>query len=167
MAKNKLLEHVKKDRKYTGPRNEYQGSQLGSGLGMAGFYVELCQTYGWKVDHELVESMKKQNAEELSKIETKIKESKETLGDTEVREAMFAKYEHLVRTGEKDAALKSYEEVLEKTVGSGARIDLVSNLVPVYLFFLQLDLQGIYSLGLVRDSNGILLERPQVDQGHD
>jgi len=42
-----------------------------------------------------------QNAEELAKIEAKIKETKETLGDTEVREAMFCRYELYMKTGDK------------------------------------------------------------------
>ena len=46
----------------------------------------------------------------------RIKDAEDNLGDSEVREAMLAKAEHFAEVGDREAALKAFEECEAKTV---------------------------------------------------
>lgn len=58
-------------------------------------------------------------------------------GESEVRQAYLRKSEYLCKIGDKDAAVASFRQTYEKTVGIGYRIDLIFNLIRLGLFFLD------------------------------
>jgi 26S proteasome regulatory subunit N7 len=90
---------------------------------MLPFYEALCSAGAMAADESLKASMKKTNDEELAKLEEKITDAKENLGDIEVRDALLQKAEFFNRTGDKDKTLEAYKVAFEKTVGVGARMD--------------------------------------------
>eukprot|EP00913_Durusdinium_trenchii_P027546 g25836.t1 len=85
--------------------------------------------------------MKKQNEEEEAKLDEKIKDAKENLGDIEIRDALLAKAGFFNRIGDKDQAVKGYEDWLhrftsyEKTVGVGAKLDNILTVIRIAFFF--------------------------------
>jgi len=86
-------------------------------------------------DESLKAKMKKSNDEELAKLEEKIKDAKENLGDIEIRDAILAKADFFNRIGDKEPAVKCYEEAFEKTVGVGAKMDNILTVIRVAFFF--------------------------------
>jgi 26S proteasome regulatory subunit N7 len=93
---------------------------------MAPYYKYLGETLRvCDVDVQVLEGMMKQNEEELGKLEMAIEDAVKNLGETEVRDAHLAKARFFDRIGDKEAALKNFEETLTKTVGIGQKIDLV------------------------------------------
>merc|ERR1719378_1143155 len=84
--------------------------------------------------------MKKQNDADLSKIEEKIKDAKENLGDMKVRDALIAKAELFNRIGDKDAAIQAYQDAFEKTVGVGGKLDNILTVIRIAFFFDDKDL---------------------------
>src|SRR5690554_1925269 len=68
---------------------------------MAPFYQNVCEDLKWSVDDGLLQSMKKANQEELQKLEDAVKDAKENLGESEVREAMLKRANHYARIGDK------------------------------------------------------------------
>lgn len=90
---------------------------------------------GQQPDEALKAQMKKSNEEELTKIEEKIADAKENLGDIEIRDALLAKADFFNRIGDKELALKGYEEALEKTVGVGAKLDNVLTVIRIAFFY--------------------------------
>merc|ERR550539_1400987 len=81
--------------------------------------------------------MNKENEEELKKLEDKIKDAEENLGESEHREALLAKAEYLTKIGEKDAAIEAVRKTMEKTVGLGNRMDLIFLNIRNGLFWLD------------------------------
>ncbi len=57
--------------------------------------------------------------------DAKIDEAEKTAGESEVREAKLGKANIYAMIGDKKHALEWYDQTMEKTVGSGGRIDLV------------------------------------------
>lgn len=100
---------------------------------MAPWYDHLCTTFGWEKDVALYEKMAARNATDLKALEEHKVDAAENRGDTEVREAMLGKAEYYAEIGDKDNAVKQYNETLEKTVGAGEKIDLVFALIRVGL----------------------------------
>jgi hypothetical protein len=68
---------------------------------MAPFYEEICLDLGWIVDQTLLENMKLSNKTELKKLEKAIEDAETNLGETEVRDALLTKAEHLCKIGDK------------------------------------------------------------------
>lgn len=68
---------------------------------MAPFYEEVCPDVGWTIDQSLLEKMKVANKTELEKLEKNIEDAETNLGETEVRDALLAKAEHLCKIGDK------------------------------------------------------------------
>eukprot|EP00438_Fugacium_kawagutii_P031063 Skav204605 [mRNA] locus=scaffold1712:39093:45622:+ [translate_table: standard] len=69
--------------------------------------------------HEaLMAELKKQNEEEEAKLDERIKDAKENLGDIEIRDALLAKADFFNRIGDKEQAIKGYEE--SSTAGQAA-----------------------------------------------
>jgi len=95
----------------------------------------LCPTPLGPADEALKAEMKKQNEADLSKIEEKIKDAKENLGDMEVRDALIAKAEFFNRIGDKDAAIQAYQDAFEKTVGVGGKLDNILTVIRIAFFF--------------------------------
>merc|ERR1740124_1738582 len=78
---------------------------------MAPFYKLVCGQLGWPVDAAKLASMEAVNEVELTSLTDKIKNAEENEGESEIREAYLARADFLMRTGEKEKALKVYEAV--------------------------------------------------------
>lgn len=102
---------------------------------MTPYYKYLCQTFGWKEDAALVKEMAAVNEKELKDCDDKETDAKENLGDTEVWEAKLARADYFARIGDKTNAVAHYEATLEKTLGTGQKIDLLFSILRVALCF--------------------------------
>ncbi|CAK0847315.1 unnamed protein product [Prorocentrum cordatum] len=95
----------------------------------------LCPSPLGPADEALKAEMKARNEEELAKLEEKIKDAKENLGDIEIRDAMLAKAEFFNRIGDKDMAIQSYQDAFGKSVGVGAKLDNILTVIRIAFFF--------------------------------
>eukprot|EP00435_Cladocopium_sp_Y103_P061758 s294_g23.t1 len=104
--------------------------------GMLPYYEKyLCPGPAGPPDEALKAELKKQNAEEEAKLDERIKDAKENLGDIEIRDALLAKADFFNRIGDKDQAIKGYEEAYEKTVGVGGKLDNILTVIRIAFFF--------------------------------
>jgi len=92
-------------------------------------YVKVSKELGWATDEGQLSSMGAANEKELAKMEEKIKDAEENLGDIEVRDALRAKADYLAKIGDKGAAVKAYAATESKSAGSGPKLDLVFSLL--------------------------------------
>merc|ERR1712217_232213 len=95
----------------------------------------LCPSPLGPVDEALKKQLQAKNDEELAKIEEKITDARENLGDIEVRAALLAKAEFYNRIGDKDAAIEGYKVAFEKTVGVGGKLDNILTIIRIAFFF--------------------------------
>lgn len=100
----------------------------------------LCPVPLGALDEQLKEQMQKENEVELEKIDAKIKDAKENLGDMEVRDALIARADFFNRIGDKESALAAYQDAFEKTVGVGGRLDNILTVIRIAFFFDDHDL---------------------------
>ncbi len=110
---------------------------------MAGLYQTCCHELGWELDQELLDSMLNKNAEELKRLDDKIADAEENLGESEVREALLAKALFVIRIGEKDKALEQLKVAEAKTVAVGQKMDLVFHTLRLGFFFLDFKLISV------------------------
>eukprot|EP00421_Protoceratium_reticulatum_P065020 CAMPEP_0168415684 /NCGR_PEP_ID=MMETSP0228-20121227/30356_1 /TAXON_ID=133427 /ORGANISM="Protoceratium reticulatum, Strain CCCM 535 (=CCMP 1889)" /LENGTH=386 /DNA_ID=CAMNT_0008429495 /DNA_START=28 /DNA_END=1188 /DNA_ORIENTATION=- len=104
--------------------------------GMLPYYVNhLCPAVLGPPDAALVARMKAENDQDLAKLEERIKDAKENLGDMEIRDALHAKAEFFNRIGDKDAAIAAYKDAFEKTVGVGGKLDNILTVIRIAFFF--------------------------------
>jgi len=89
---------------------------------MAPYYQQICEELGWKIDTALLEKMQKgwepcllifstfcdlffffplANAEQLKKFADQLEDAEVNAGETEIREALFARAEYLSKIGDK------------------------------------------------------------------
>lgn len=68
---------------------------------MAPYYEALCKDLKWQLDSELLNKMKKANEEELKRLDDVLEDAEKNLGESEIRDAMMAKAEYLIRIGDK------------------------------------------------------------------
>lgn len=68
---------------------------------MAPFYELICEEQGWTVDTDLLNKMKKENEEGLKKLDEKLKDAEENLGETEISDTLLARAEHFAKIGDK------------------------------------------------------------------
>eukprot|EP00002_Diphylleia_rotans_P032002 TRINITY_DN6679_c0_g1_i1.p1 TRINITY_DN6679_c0_g1~~TRINITY_DN6679_c0_g1_i1.p1 ORF type:complete len:384 (-),score=85.69 TRINITY_DN6679_c0_g1_i1:198-1349(-) len=106
---------------------------------MAPYYVSFCHDLKIPVDEELLGKMKAANEAELKKLDEKIKDAEENLGESEVREAYLARASYFATIGDKENALSAYRVTIEKTVGVGQRLDLVFTIIRIGFFFHDAD----------------------------
>jgi len=92
---------------------------------MSHYYTALCGEVKIHEDVKLIEQMKTANDKDLKAIDDKIADAEKNAGDSEVREGKLSKANYYGMMGDKVNALKWYDETMEKTVGSGGRIDLI------------------------------------------
>lgn len=95
----------------------------------------LCPLPLGPVDEALKGQMKSQNDDDLAKIQERIKDANENLGDIEIRDALLAKAEFYNRIGDKDAAIQAYQDSFEKTVGVGGKLDNILAVIRIAFFF--------------------------------
>jgi 26S proteasome regulatory subunit N7 len=95
----------------------------------------LCPSPLGAPDAALIAELKKKNEEELAKIEAKIVDAKDNLGDIEVRDGLLEKAHFFNRIGDKDKALEAYKVAYEKTVGVGGKLDNILTCIRIGFFF--------------------------------
>eukprot|EP00928_Gymnodinium_smaydae_P050080 TRINITY_DN33696_c0_g1_i1.p1 TRINITY_DN33696_c0_g1~~TRINITY_DN33696_c0_g1_i1.p1 ORF type:complete len:389 (-),score=88.12 TRINITY_DN33696_c0_g1_i1:374-1540(-) len=95
----------------------------------------LCPRVLGTPDEALRADMKKRNDAELSKLEERIADATENLGDVEVRDALLAKANFFIRIGEKEVALEALQVAFEKTLGIGGKLDIILSAIRIAFFF--------------------------------
>lgn len=75
--------------------------KFGCVLDMAPYYETLCKELKWPVDSDLLGKMKKANEDELKRLDDVLEDAEKNLGESEIRDAMMAKAEYLIRIGDK------------------------------------------------------------------
>ncbi|TKS72689.1 26S proteasome non-ATPase regulatory subunit 6 [Collichthys lucidus] len=83
---------------------------------MAPYYKGLCKDLKWQLDGDLLSKMKKANEEELKRLDDVLDDAEKHLGESEIRDAMMAKAEYLIRIGDKEGALTAFRTTHDKTV---------------------------------------------------
>mmetsp|Transcript_2373 Transcript_2373/g.3389 ORF Transcript_2373/g.3389 Transcript_2373/m.3389 type:complete len:398 (+) Transcript_2373:107-1300(+) len=111
---------------------------------MAPFYSYICEAMGWKVDEKLLGEMKKTNEETMKKMQDTLQDATKNRGETEVRDAKVAIAKHYGTIGDKKETLEKIKEVLEETVGTGQKIDLVFVIIRLGLAFNDIKLVKEY-----------------------
>uniref|UniRef100_A0A1I8EV60 26S proteasome non-ATPase regulatory subunit 6 n=4 Tax=Wuchereria bancrofti TaxID=6293 RepID=A0A1I8EV60_WUCBA len=104
---------------------------------MGPYYKLICTEIGTTMNESLFTDLKEANEKRLKEIDDEIADAEQNLGESEVRQAYLRKSEYLCKIGDKDAAVASFRQTYEKTVGIGYRIDLIFNLIRLGLFFLD------------------------------
>mmetsp|Transcript_18753 Transcript_18753/g.45222 ORF Transcript_18753/g.45222 Transcript_18753/m.45222 type:complete len:389 (-) Transcript_18753:69-1235(-) len=102
---------------------------------MAPFYQSLCERLGEAPNQALMTKMLDSNKEELTKLDARVEDAKENLGDTEVRDALVAKADYFLQIGDKDKCMEAFEVAYEKTVGAGGRLDNILTVIRGGVFF--------------------------------
>ncbi|KAI3932040.1 hypothetical protein MKW92_047396 [Papaver armeniacum] len=107
---------------------------------MAPLYETLVSTNVLDMDSKLLELMRAKNAEELKKIDEKVADAEENLGESEVREAHLARSLFFIRIGDKEKALEQLKVTESKTVAVGQKMDLVFYTLQMGFFSMDFDL---------------------------
>ncbi|CAM8925006.1 unnamed protein product [Rhodiola kirilowii] len=107
---------------------------------MAPLYQNLVANSVLELDEALLESMRVKNQEEIAKLDDKITDAEENLGESEVREAHLAKSLYYIRIGHKEKALQQLKETETKTVAVGQKMDLVFYSLQIGFFYMDFDL---------------------------
>lgn len=107
---------------------------------MAGLYQACSQELGWELDQAHLDTMNAKNAEELKKLDDKIADAEENLGESEVREALLAKGLFYIRIGDKENSLEQLKITEAKTVAVGQKMDLVFHTLRLGFFHLDFTL---------------------------
>jgi 26S proteasome regulatory subunit N7 len=108
--------------------------------GMVTYYKELCDQFGWEVDHDWITETDASNEAKINALDEAITDAELNLGESEVRIANLAKSNFLLKIGRKEAAETSYRYTTEKTVGIGQRLDIVFTLIRTGFFYSDFDL---------------------------
>jgi len=77
--------------------------------------------------------------EELKKLDDKIKDAKENLGDVEVRDATVAKADFYSKIGDKQTAIVHYQKALDISIGVSKKLELVFTMLHIYVELRDLD----------------------------
>ncbi|KAI8914731.1 26S proteasome subunit RPN7-domain-containing protein [Powellomyces hirtus] len=107
---------------------------------MAPYYIVLCEEFGFPRDAALLEQMQKANEEEEKKLDSKLEDAEQNLGETDISDALIAKAQFLAKIGDKEKALTAYRIAFDKTGPLGHRIDLVFACIRIGFFFRDNDL---------------------------
>ncbi|KAM2075875.1 hypothetical protein ACFX1T_038692 [Malus domestica] len=107
---------------------------------MAPLYETLVAESVLELDQGVMDSMRAKNREELKKIDEKIADAEENLGESEVREAHLAKSLFFIRIGDKEKALEQLKVTESKTVAVGQKMDLVFYTLQLGFFYMDFDL---------------------------
>ncbi|XP_022738121.1 26S proteasome non-ATPase regulatory subunit 6 homolog [Durio zibethinus] len=93
-----------------------------------------------ELDQSVLDSMRAKNEEEIKKLDEKIADAEENLGESEVREAHLAKSLYYIQIGEKEKALEQLKVTESKTVAVGQKMDLVFYTLQIGFFYMDFDL---------------------------
>ncbi|KAK1266222.1 26S proteasome non-ATPase regulatory subunit 6 [Acorus gramineus] len=107
---------------------------------MASLYESLVSASALEADAAALEAMRGRIGEELKKLDDKIADAEENLGESEVREAHLAKSLFYIRIGDKDKALEQLKVTEGKTVAVGQKMDLVFYTLQLGFFYMDFDL---------------------------
>ncbi|XP_050377823.1 26S proteasome non-ATPase regulatory subunit 6 homolog [Argentina anserina] len=107
---------------------------------MAPLYETLVSESVLEMDQGVLDSMKAKIQEELNKLDEKIADAEENLGESEVREAHLAKSLFFIRIGDKEKALEQLKVTESKTVAVGQKMDLVFYTLQLGFFYMDFDL---------------------------
>ncbi|KAL9235576.1 hypothetical protein vseg_010322 [Gypsophila vaccaria] len=107
---------------------------------MVSLYESLASKGVVKLDQSVLDSMRQSIDDELKKLDEKIADAEENLGESEVREAHLAKSLFYIRIGDKDKALEQLKLTETKTVAVGQKMDLVFYTLQIGLFDMDYDL---------------------------
>ncbi|KAF9975937.1 26S proteasome non-ATPase regulatory subunit 6 [Actinomortierella ambigua] len=107
---------------------------------MAPFYQLICEEQGWPLDKALLGELEKANEETLKKLDDRLKDAEENLGETEISDALLAKAEHFAKIGDKEKSLTAYRVAFDKTVALGGRLDILFALIRSGFFYHDNDL---------------------------
>ncbi|KAG2049634.1 PCI-domain-containing protein [Suillus hirtellus] len=102
---------------------------------MSPYYKLVISAGALTPDSALLESMEKDNEEELKKLDERLAEAEKQEGESEISDALKARANHLTRIGDKEGAVAAQKLALEKTPGLGSRIDIVLTLIRLGFFF--------------------------------
>ncbi|KAM1626808.1 hypothetical protein ACFX1R_016520 [Malus domestica] len=107
---------------------------------MAPLFETLVSESVLELDQGVMDSMRAKNQEELKKLDEKIADAEENLGESEVREAHLAKSLFFIRIGDKEKALEQLKVTESKTVAVGQKMDLVFHTLQLGFFYMDFDL---------------------------
>lgn len=93
---------------------------------MGPLYSSLCTRFSWPLDDALAGRLKKQNEEDLAKLDLRITEGKEKFGDVEVFERQRDRADYFVRIGDKAAAQSAYASIADTKLSTGQKIDIAT-----------------------------------------
>jgi hypothetical protein len=88
------------------------------------WYSVACSQLSLPVDAALRERLRAVNDAEISRLEAAIADARIQHGDVEVGAAVIAKAVYLASIGEKEVAIKAYEEMPEKSLSTGGKADV-------------------------------------------
>ncbi|CDY08956.1 BnaC08g11860D [Brassica napus] len=108
--------------------------------GMAPLFETLAASSVLELDQSLLDPMRASNEEELKKLDEKIVDAEENLGESEVREAHLAKALYFIRISDKLKALEQLKLTEGKTVAVGQKMDLVFYTLQLAFFYMDFDL---------------------------
>ncbi|XP_072961292.1 26S proteasome non-ATPase regulatory subunit 6 [Typha angustifolia] len=107
---------------------------------MASLYESLVANSVAEMDAALLASMRTKIEEEIKKLDDKIADAEENLGESEVREAHLAKSLYFIKIGDKEKALEQLKLTEGKTVAVGQKMDLVFYTLQLGFFHMDFDL---------------------------
>lgn len=94
---------------------------------MAPYYEGLCKDLKWQLDGDLLSRMKKANDEELKRLDDVLEDAEKSLGESEIRDAMMAKAEYLIRIGDKVGCCRMCGETRPVKVASAVGVVMSAN----------------------------------------
>jgi 26S proteasome regulatory subunit N7 len=106
---------------------------------MAPYYEGLCKEFDWKVDELLLKKMKDKNAAQIVVLDAKIADTETNLGESDIRDANFAKAEYLCKIGAKEECLTLFRRLLDMSLALGQKLDVVLYSIRVGLFYMDVD----------------------------
>ncbi|KAK9942094.1 hypothetical protein M0R45_007783 [Rubus argutus] len=107
---------------------------------MAPLYEILVSQLVLELDDRCLNSMRTNNQDELKKLNEKIADAEENLGESEVREAHLLKFLFFIRIGNKEKALEQLKLTETKTVAVGQKMDLLFYTLQLGFFCMDFDL---------------------------
>ncbi|CAL9156181.1 unnamed protein product [Musa hybrid cultivar] len=107
---------------------------------MASLFESLSASSVLGIDAAVLDSMRTRIEDEIKKLDDKIADAEENLGESEVREAHLAKSLFFIRIGDKEKALEQLKITEGKTVAVGQKMDLVFHTLQLGFFYMDFNL---------------------------